>query len=93
MTKSDLIHEISTRAHIPRGDAQRSLEATLEAICEALCDGDKVTLPGFGSIASTTSAPRTGKNPRTGEAWAKPSSKTVRFRVSSKLVDRMNQPE
>ncbi len=90
MTKSDLIHEISERAHLSRADSQRALEAMLETISDALCDGDKVTLPGFGSIAPVQAAARKGTNPRTGEAWAKPASTTVRFRVSSKLVTRLN---
>jgi DNA-binding protein HU-beta len=89
MTKNDLIHDIADRAGLTRADAARALTATLEAISEALVQGDKVTLPGFGSFAPTRTAARSGMNPRTKERWTKAESTTVRFRLSKKLSERL----
>lgn len=89
MTKTDLILEIADRAGLTRADAARALTATLEAMGQALVDGDKVTLPGFGSFSPVRTAPRTGTNPRSGERWSKPESTTVKFRLSGKLAERL----
>jgi len=89
VTKTDLILEIADRAGLTRADAARALTATFEAMGQALVDGDKVTLPGFGSFAPTRTAPRTGTNPRSGERWAKPESTTVKFRISGKLSEKL----
>ena len=57
---------------------------------DALVDGDKVTLVGFGVLRPAIRAARTVRNPNTGDPLRVPESTTVKFSVSSKLLERLN---
>ncbi len=90
MTKNDLIDAVSRKAGLTRAEADRAIAATLEVMTEALLGGDKVTLVGFGVLRPSIRAARTIRNPSTGEPMRLPTSNTVKFSVSKKLLERLN---
>ena len=51
---------------------------------------DKITIPGWISFQQTTRAPRTGRNPRTGETIQIKASKTPGFKAGKGLKDAIN---
>ena len=90
MTKTDLIAAIAENAGLSKKDATAALNAALSAVEGALATGDKVQLPGFGTLEVKARAARTGKNPRTGEAVAIPASKSVGFKCGKSLKEKVN---
>ena len=73
-----------------KSDAEQFLNATLSTIQDTLSSGESIPLVGFGTFSVASRAARTGKNPQTGAAIQIPASKTVKFKVGSKLKDAVN---
>ena len=65
-------------------------KALLEVVRDALADGDSVRLPGLGSLTVRLSAPRVGRNPRTGERIDIPATRRVRFSPSPEMRGLLN---
>ena len=91
MTKTDLIAAIAENAGLTKKDAAAAVNAALGAVEGALASGEKVQLPGFGTLEVKSRAARTGKNPRTGEPVAIPASKSVAFKCGKALKEKVNQ--
>ncbi len=69
MTKSDLIEILASKqAHLPPKDIQLTVKIFLEQMSEILSQGDRIEIRGFGSFTLHYRAPRTGRNPKTGES-------------------------
>ncbi|MGK5095275.1 HU family DNA-binding protein [Deltaproteobacteria bacterium TL4] len=91
MTKADLITAISNNAESTKAEAERFLNATLKTIESALKEGDDIPLIGFGTFSVVERAERQGRNPRDpSKKLTIPASKTVKFKVGSKLKAAVN---
>ena len=71
--------------------AERAFMAFCRILSEAAISEEGVRLPKLGSLALTHRAPRTGRNPKTGEAIRIPARKTVKFTPSQALLDKIYQ--
>ena len=89
MNKNDLINSIAQSAQISRVTAEMGLNGLLSALEAAMKEGQRVTLVGFGSFSVVDRAPRTGRNPKTGETVPIPSRRVVRFRPGKELADKI----
>lgn len=85
MNKNDLIKSIARSAQITKNAAQRGLDGLLSTLSSAMKDGRRVTLLGFGSFSVVDRAPRTGRNPKTGEPVPIPQRRVVKFRPAKDL--------
>jgi len=87
MNKSELIDEIQrTKGEdCSKACAERSLDAVLQAIVNGVAKTGSVQLIGFGTFSVSTRAPRMGVNPKTKEKIQIPASKSIKFRVGTKL--------
>jgi DNA-binding protein HU-beta len=90
MTKADLIESLANTVDLPKGQAERVVNAVFDDIVGGLRKGDKVTLSGFGTFQVSERKARTGRNPKTGEAIAIPASKSVKFKAGKTLKDMLN---
>ena len=88
MNKNDLIKSIAQSAQISRVTAEMGLNGLLSALEAAMKEGQRVTLVGFG-FSVVDRAPRTGRNPKTGETVPIPSRRVVRFRPGKELADKI----
>jgi DNA-binding protein HU-beta len=68
MKKVDIAQRIHQKAGISEQEAATLLDGILELLASTLQKGDPVTIPGFGKFTVRSKLPRTGRNPRTGEA-------------------------
>lgn len=66
------------------------LDALATTIEEGLEDEGEVTLPGLGKFVAKERAPRTGRNPKTGEPVEIPASVAVTFKPAKALKDYLN---
>ena len=87
MTKSELIDKVAKEAKIPRAAAERAINSFTASIIEVLKQGDKITLPGFGTFLTSNRSARKGRNPRTGQEIDIPAVRIPKFKVGKGLKD------
>ena len=90
MNKADLIESLSGALDLPRGQAERIVNAVFDEIVTGLKRGDKVNISGFGTFVVSDRKARTGRNPKTGEPIDIPASKAAKFRAGKALKDMLN---
>src|SRR3546814_6727370 len=73
MTKSELIEILTQRqGHLKAEDVDMAVKSLLEMMGGSLANGDRIEIRGFGSFSLHYRPPRTGRNPKTGDAVALP---------------------
>lgn len=90
MNKSELVDAVAEATGSGKSAATASVEAVLSAITKSLQNGDKVTLPGFGTFEVRQRAARTGRNPQTGAAIQVQASKAPAFKAGASLKSAVN---
>lgn len=87
MTKSELVAKVAERAGVTKKDADAVLSAFTEVMIESVNEGDKTTVPGFGTFELVEKAARTGINPVTKEKIQIKASRNMKFRPSKAVKD------
>ena len=91
MIKSELIQRIAVaNPHLYHRDVERIVNVILDEIIEALARGDRVELRGFGAFTVKHRAPRTGRNPRTGDTVEVGEKYVPFFKTGKELRERLN---
>ena len=91
MNKGELIEAIATASNLSKTDAESALNALIGSVQSAVANGDKVTLPGFGTFAPSARQARSGVNPQTRERIQIAASKSVRFTVGADFKRRVDR--
>ena len=91
MTKTELTRQLATRCDIPMARAQIVIETIIETMTRDLISGDKLEIRGFGTFAMKVTAPRLGRNPKTGVSVAIGERRNIAFKASSVLSRRINR--
>ena len=76
-----------------RKRAEEIVNSLFETMKKALAGGEDVSVSGFGKFQIKFKWARKGRNPRTGEMIILRSRRTVTFRVSQILREKMNRPD
>lgn len=79
MTKKEFVSRIQTAMDCTTAQAEKTLESISYIMWVELLGGGEVPLPGLGKLKASKVKPRTGRNPRTGEAISLPASLRVSF--------------
>ena len=90
MTKVDLVDKVVELGDLTRRDGEVIVDTLFESIVGALKADDKIEVRGFGSFRTRQRKPRTGRNPKTGEAVAVPAKRVPYFKPSKELRDLVN---
>ena len=91
MTKSELIEILTQRqGHLKADDVDLAVKALLEMMGGALSEGDRIEIRGFGSFSLHYRPPRTGRNPKTGEAVALQGKHVPHFKPGKELRERVS---
>lgn len=86
MNKSDLVDAVAASSGVSKSDVDSVINAMFVVIADHVARSDeKVTIPGYISFQRTQRAPRTGRNPRTGDPIEIPAAKGVKVSAGSKL--------
>jgi integration host factor subunit beta len=94
MTKSELIERIvSYQGQLSSRDVELAIKTMLEQMAQALSTGDRIEIRGFGSFSLHYRAPRTGRNPKTGESVLLDGKFVPLFKPGKELRDRVNELE
>lgn len=91
MTKSELVERIAMRqSQLLLKDVELSVKSILEEMSTALASGDRIEIRGFGSFSLHYRAPRSGRNPKTGESVQLEGKYVPHFKPGKELRDRVN---
>ena len=91
MTKSELIEILTQRqAHLKADDVDLAVKSLLEMMATSLAHGDRIEIRGFGSFSLHFRPPRTGRNPKTGDAVALPGKHVPHFKPGKELRERVS---
>ncbi len=94
MIKSELIQKIAAaNQHLYHRDVERIVNVLFDEIVAALARGDRVELRGFGAFTVKHRAPRTGRNPRTGQPVTVDEKFVPFFKTGKELRERLNDDE
>ncbi len=91
MTQQQLIERLAECTQTTKAETKRNLEALTTIIAEALQNGERIQLPHLGSFEVQESAPRMGRNPRTGEPLQIAAKKKIRFKAGSELAGNVSK--
>lgn len=93
MNRSNLTANLSHRnPNLTQADTEEIVKTILEAMSAALSQGDRIEIRGFGSFRLNMRAPRTGRNPRTGERVDVPTKYVPHFKPGKELRGRVENP-
>lgn len=91
MTKSELVKKLKDKySNLLFKDVDLVVDKIFDAISESLAKGDRVELRGFGSFSTRKRAPRTARNPKTGETVNLENRNAIYFRAGKELRQRLN---
>ena len=90
MTKSELIEILARRqSHLKAEDVDLAVKSLLEMMGGALASGERIEIRGFGSFSLHYRPPRTGRNPKTGDAVALAGKHVPHFKPGKELRERV----
>jgi len=90
VNKNELVDTVAERSGLKKNEAEKTVDAVFDTIASALRVGDEVRIVGFGTFSVSERAATEGRNPRTGEKMAIPSSKQPKFRAGKGLKAAIN---
>jgi len=90
LTKAHIVDAISDQIGYPKNHSSEIVEILLEIIKKTLESGDDVLISGFGKFCVKEKKERKGRNPATGEDMILEPRRTVTFRCSGRLRDKIN---
>ena len=85
MNKAELVDAIAADTGVSKAKAQQLLNSFTESVGKTLKKGDKLTLVGFGTFATSKRAARKGVNPQTGKQISIAAKKVVKFKPGKEL--------
>ena len=92
MTKSEVIERIAEKQlHLPVKDVELSIKQILALMSDSLANGERIEIRGFGSFSLHYRAPRTGRNPKTGEPVSLSGQHVPHFKPGKDLKLQVNQ--
>lgn len=91
MTKSELIEALSEQhANLPIKEVETAVKSIIDNMAECLSSGERIEIRGFGSFSLHYRAPRTGRNPKTGESVELDAKYVPHFKPGKELRERVD---
>ena len=92
MHKKEFVKGLSSKIGTSQVKVDEFLNNFFEYVGEVLAENDELVFMGFGKFEKKFKAERTGvRNPRSGEECVVPAHNVVKFKVGSKLADKVNE--
>ncbi len=92
MTKSELIEALAQKqSQLAYKDVELAVKTMLDHMALTLASGERIEIRGFGSFSLHFRPPRTGRNPKTGDAVTLASKYVPHFKPGKELRERVNK--
>ena len=85
MTKADIVNQIADATGLTKTDTSAVVEGLLASVTSAMERGEHIEIRGFGTFKVVRRAPRTGRNPKTGDVVKIPARSVPIFKPSREL--------
>ena len=94
IVKSKLLKQLSDNyPNYYKKELEKFLNIFLAEIMNALKRGERVELRGFGIWSTHFQKARNSRNPKTGEIVQTPEKKTIHFKMTKELFNKLNNNE
>ena len=91
IVKSKLLKKINNNyPNFLKKDLKKFTDIILSEIKLALKRGDRVELRGFGIFSTNTQKSRISRNPKTGTKVNTPEKRTIHFKMSKEMFNKLN---
>ena len=91
IVKSKLLKQLTNNyPNFLKKDLEKFTDIILSEIKKSLRRGDRVELRGFGVFSTKVQKSRISRNPKTGEKVNTPQKKTIHFKMSKDLFNKLN---
>ena len=90
MTKTELIKELSKRAELPLFQASEVIDVLSSILVDTIKEGNALTISGVVTFSPWEQAERIGRNPKTGQPHTISARRSIKLKVSKKLLERIN---
>jgi len=90
MNKNNFITYISDKHTITKVEAEKIIDMFTSSTIGAIGEGNEISLVGFGNFTVSPVNARLGRNPQTGEEVQIKAHNQLRFKVSQKMKDIVN---
>lgn len=90
MTNKELLEKLSQKTNFEMDEVKKLSSSLIKSVLESMSDGNSVTIQGFGSLEPREKASRKIYNPTTKNYLVVPPKKTVGYKMSAALKDRLN---
>ena len=91
IVKSKLLKQLSENyPNFLKKDLEKFTNIILKEIKQTLKRGERVELRGFGVFSTNVQKARISRNPKTGEKVNTPEKKTIHFKMSKDLFNKLN---
>ncbi len=89
LTRANLSDAIHDGIGLSRTECYALTDSILDHVSNALARGEQVKISGFGTFQARDKGARMGRNPKTGEQVPIPAHRSLSFRASQKMRDRI----
>ena len=94
IVKSKLINQLyKSYPNFLKKDLEKFTNIITEEIKQTLKRGERVELRGFGVFYTNIQKARISRNPKTGEKVNTPEKKTIHFKMSKEMFNKLNDNE
>ena len=94
IVKSKLLKQLSQNyPNFLKKDLEKFSDIILNEMKQALKRGERVELRNFGAFSTNIQKARISRNPKTGEKVHTPEKKTIHFKMSKDLFNKLNNEE
>ncbi|UZE94875.1 integration host factor subunit beta [Alkalimarinus alittae] len=91
MTKSELVEIIASKqTQLSVKDVELAVKTIIDLMSQTLSQGQRIEIRGFGSFSLHYRAPRSGRNPKTGESVQLTAKYVPHFKPGKELRDQVN---
>ena len=90
LSRETLTESVQHNALVPKRRSKELVDATLDLIASTLASGEHVMISRFGKFDVRDKGSRRGRNPHTGESLTLDARRTVTFKPSGKLREKLN---
>ena len=91
IVKSKFLTQLSKNyPNFLKKDLVKFTDIILKEIKEALMRGERVELRGFGVFSTNTQKESLRRNPKTGEKVKVPQKKTIQWKMSKEMLEKLN---
>lgn len=90
MTKKDIAAAICSAHDLNKATAISVVDTVINTLADSFVSGENIYLRGFGTFYVKTTAEKKARNIKAGTTVVVPAGRTVKFRISKDLKNRMN---